>query len=130
MADTIQIRAGNKANMPKLADRELGYVRDEKALYIGTAGGNVKLCDADLEGTVNKLGDTVSTLNGTVTELGNTVTTHGETLSAQHQALEGKLTARKVAAQGAVSAEADLAAVVAGFNNLIAAMKSSGVMNT
>lgn len=116
MADTIQIRAGNKANMPKLADRELGYVRDEKALYIGTAGGNVKLCDADLEGTVNKLGDTVNA--------------QGETLSAQQQALEGKLTASKVAAQGAVSAEADLAAVVAGFNNLIEAMKSSGVMNT
>lgn len=116
MADTIQIRAGNKANMPKLADRELGYVRDEKALYIGTAGGNVKLCDADLEGTVSALG--------------STVTEHGTRLYAQQQALEGKLTADKVAAQADMAATADLTAVIAGFNNLIAAMKSSGVMNT
>lgn len=95
MADTIQIKAGNKGNMPVLADREIAYVRDEKALYIGTPQGNVKLCNADLEDTVNK-----------------------------------KLTANKVAAQAELAAAADLPTVISGINNLIAAMKSSGVMNT
>lgn len=43
MADKIQIRAGRKRNMPVLTDRELGYVKDEKYLYIGTPEGNVCL---------------------------------------------------------------------------------------
>lgn len=95
MADTIKIRAGKKGereNMPALADREIAYERDEKALYIGTPQGNVKLCDADLEAR--------------------------------------KLTAQKVAAQPELAAAADLPAVISSINNLIAAMKSSGVMNT
>lgn len=95
MADTIQIRAGKKAGMPTLAVRELGYVTDEKALYIGTANGNVKLCDADLEDTV-----------------------------------KNKLTATPVAAQGSLDAAAELAAVITAYNNLIAAMKASGMMAT
>ena len=41
MADSVKIRAGSKENMPKLPDRELGWVRDEKELYIGTPSGNV-----------------------------------------------------------------------------------------
>ena len=86
MADTIQIKAGKKGDreaMPALADRELAYEQDEKALYIGTPDGNVKLC-----------------------------------------------TAQKVAAQAELAAEADLPAVISSINNLIAAMKNSGVMNT
>lgn len=43
MADKIQIRAGNKSGMPTLTDRELAYVRDENALYIGTPDGNKKV---------------------------------------------------------------------------------------
>ena len=43
MADTILLRAGNKAHMPTLINREIGYCKDEKALYIGTPTGNVKL---------------------------------------------------------------------------------------
>lgn len=91
MADKIQIRAGNKAGMPTLTDRELAYVRDEKSLYIGTPAGNVDI-----------LGD----------------------LKAN------KLTATKVAAQTAVASDADAATIAAALNSLIAAMKSSGVMNT
>ena len=41
-----------------------------------------------------------------------------------------KLTAQKVAAQAELAAAADLPAVISSINNLIAAMKSSGVMNT
>ena len=95
MADTIKIRAGKKgdrANMPALADREIAYEQDEKALYIGTKQGNEKLCDAGLE--------------------------------------TRKLTAHKVASQPELAADADLPAVISSINSLIAAMKSSGVMNT
>lgn len=43
MADTIKIRAGNKANMPILGERELGYCKDENAFYIGTGFGNKRV---------------------------------------------------------------------------------------
>ena len=46
MADLIKIKGGTGA-VPTLQDRELGYSKDEKALYIGTANGNVRLCGAD-----------------------------------------------------------------------------------
>ena len=102
MADKIQIRAGNKSGMPTLTDRELAYVRNEKALYVGTSSGNQKLCSADTEGKVATLEQTVA----------------------------GKLTATKVAAQVGVSADADAATIAAALNALISAMKSSGVMST
>lgn len=35
--------------MPTLAMRELVYCTDEKALYIGTAAGNVKLTPSPME---------------------------------------------------------------------------------
>lgn len=92
MADKMQIRAGYRAGMPTLTDREPGYVRDETALYIGTPDGNVKVGDARWE-----------------TE---------------------KLSAQKVAAQAGVASDADAATIAAALNALIAAMKSSGVMNT
>lgn len=47
MADTIKIKRGLKEKMPKLNDYELGYCTDEKALYIGTTDGNVRLCGVD-----------------------------------------------------------------------------------
>lgn len=43
MKDKILIRAGNKIGMPRLDNRELGYCKDEKSMYIGTPTGNVKL---------------------------------------------------------------------------------------
>lgn len=46
MADIILIKGGN-GEVPQLQDREIAYSKDEKALYIGTANGNVKLCGAD-----------------------------------------------------------------------------------
>lgn len=108
MADKIQIRAGNKAGMPTLTDRELAYVRDENALYIGTPDGNKNLSGETKQAIV---------------ELQASV-------AAQQEALNGKLTATPVAAQAELAADADLAAAVSAINALIAAMKSSGVMNT
>lgn len=46
MADLITIKGGN-GNPPTLQQRELAYSKDEKALYIGTENGNVRLCGAD-----------------------------------------------------------------------------------
>lgn len=115
MADKIQIRAGNKNGMPKLTDREPAYVRDEKALYIGTPSGNVKIG-----------GETESKLNA----LELIVEAHDEDIDDLKVDMPKKLTASAVAAQSGVAADADAAAIAAAFNALIAAMKSSGVMNT
>lgn len=43
MPDSIKLLAGNKNNMPTLPDRMPAYVRDEKAIYVGTPEGNVKV---------------------------------------------------------------------------------------
>ena len=46
MPDSIKLLAGKKNNMPTLPDRMPAYVRDEKALYMGTPEGNVKVGSA------------------------------------------------------------------------------------
>ena len=43
MADKIKLRAGSKAKIPTLAEREIGYCTDENALYVGTEDGNKKV---------------------------------------------------------------------------------------
>lgn len=116
MADEVKIRRGNKATMPTLAVGELAYCRDAKELYIGTASGNVLLC-----------------ANATITKVSGLETTTGEhttQISALQTAVNGKLTASKVAAQSALDGAADLAAVITAFNVLVAALKAAGVMNT
>jgi hypothetical protein len=59
MADLIQIKRGEGTTI--LADGELGYSREEKALYIGDGGTrNLKLCG--LEGTTIDAVESVATL--------------------------------------------------------------------
>ena len=41
MARKLQIKLGRKANMPALAEGELGFATDEKKVYIGTGSENV-----------------------------------------------------------------------------------------
>lgn len=41
MADSVKIRSGTRAKMPRLAPYELGWATDERKLYIGTPNGNV-----------------------------------------------------------------------------------------
>lgn len=43
MADLITIKGGS-GEVPALQDREIAFRKDEKALYIGTANGNERLC--------------------------------------------------------------------------------------
>ena len=90
MADTIQLRGGNKEGMPALAAREIAYVKDENALYMGTPAGNRKI--------------------------------YGEEL-------ERKLEATRAATVAALDTGADLAAVIAKVNELIAALKAANIMN-
>jgi hypothetical protein len=130
MADKIQLRAGNKASMPTLTDREPAYVRDEEAVYIGTPNGNKKLCSAATEGRVTALEQTVATHGTTLSAHESTINYHGSAISAQQTILNGKLTAFAVPAQAGVAADADAATIAAALNALIAAMKSSGIMNT
>jgi hypothetical protein len=61
MDDVILIKATNGNNEPKqlLNDREFGYNRREKALYIGDNGQRVKLCQAD---DVGRIANKVETL--------------------------------------------------------------------
>lgn len=102
--------------MPTLIARELVYCTDEKALYIGTAAGNIKLCSAELTAAVVAHSNAIS---------GNT-----KTLEALRAVVNDKLTASPVAAQTALASDASTADIIAAINNLIAAMKTSGVMNT
>lgn len=60
MADTIKIKGGSGA-VPRLVDREIGYRNDEKALYIGTKEGNVRLCGADDINELKQLIDDIIT---------------------------------------------------------------------
>lgn len=58
MATTIKIKSGtlgNRTAMPKLEVDELGYRRDEEALYIGTSDGNVKLGAKNYEGYEDRI---------------------------------------------------------------------------
>lgn len=64
MADSIMIKSGalgEREEMPVLKVDELGYRTDEKALYIGTTGGNVRLCGKDDIGKINALIDGIIT---------------------------------------------------------------------
>ena len=46
MADKILIKGGKLADMPQLSEREIVCATDEKSLYIGINGTNVRVCGA------------------------------------------------------------------------------------
>lgn len=108
MADSIQFPRGNKATMPVLPDGAPGWCKDEKALYIGHPEGNQKVGDAAIFQMVTDL---------------------GTAQKAQGEEIAKKLEASAVAAQAALADTADLEAVIKAFNDLVAAMKTSNVMN-
>lgn len=114
MADKIYLRAGNAENMPELADREPAFVRDKKALYIGTPEGNLLLCKAEIPQKVEELEKEVEAYTLKVEEIDAN--------------LDEKLSAEAAAAQSTLAADAELAAVIDAFNALVSAMKASGIM--
>ena len=73
MTDLVQVKSGvlgDRTEMPDLVENELGYRKDEKALYIGTSSGNVRLCGADDIGggggaeELNAIGDAIRDITG------------------------------------------------------------------
>lgn len=138
MADTIQLRAGNKSGMPTLSDREIAYVRDEKALYVGTPTGNEKI-GAALENAVASLESAMNTAIGTMSGQMDVIASRTGTLETETAALEGRTTAlegraaaleaRKAAAVAPLATDAQLATVITTVNSLIASLKACGLMN-
>ena len=108
MADNIFLKSGNKAGMPALPDRMPAFVRDEKALYIGTPDGNLKLCSAETEGKVKALEKRVLTME---------------------ESMDNKLSAIAAEAVADVASDAEAAESAAKVNEIISAMKASGLMN-
>ena len=55
MADKILLRAGNRANIPKLDNREIGFDQGFKCLVVGTQLGNVFMPRAGTDDRVDDL---------------------------------------------------------------------------
>ena len=103
MVDTLLIYAGKEETMPGLAYRQLGYCYDSKKLYIGGAGeeGNILIGSVVWETDINAL----------------------------KNEMRSKLTAEKAESIGDLSTDADISAVVTGFNSLLAVLRTAGIMN-
>lgn len=81
MNDLVRIRSGalgDRAEMPKLRyDSELGseiaYRTDKKELYIGSSGGNVRLCGAgdtsEINAKINAITAKIDEINGNITNI-------------------------------------------------------------
>ena len=57
-------------------------------------------------------------------------TKDGNVLLCRAQDIEGKLTAEPIAIQASLNHDAELGTVITAFNNLIFALKESGIMKT
>lgn len=68
MADTIRIKGGRGA-VPTLQDRELGYSKDEKTLYIGTGGENVRLYSGNDTERIDTLIEDIKGIQATLTAI-------------------------------------------------------------
>ncbi len=75
MADLIRIKAGNTLKRaedkptPELAENEVAYSKDEKALFIGTADGNVKLCKAEDVDTIAEHTERITAIEAMLEEI-------------------------------------------------------------
>lgn len=108
MADTIQLRAGDRKGMPELLDREIVFVRDEEAIYVGTPDGPVKV-GRKLEEALVQINSALATQQAEIEEQAKN----------QMSAME---------ALQPLASDATVEDVVAAFNGLIDAMKLSGLM--
>ena len=83
MADLIKIKGGN-GSVPTLQDREIAYSKTEKALYIGTTSGNIRLCGVTDAENISTL---LTSLEGLQAEIG-TINATLETINARLDALK------------------------------------------
>ena len=99
MADSIYIKSGElggRETMPQLEyDKEKGseiaFRTDEKALYIGTEGGNVKVGDAGWEQRIKALEEqSDSTMKGYVDGLVAEINARLDAINARIDALHGE----------------------------------------
>ena len=109
MADSIQLKRGIARAIPRLSTGEPGWCTDTKQLFIGTDEGNTKIADATLFNLVDE---------------------HSQAITELNEELDSKLSASAAAAQAELEAEAELAAVVESFNELLSALKDSGLMES
>ena len=130
MADTIQLRRGAAAKLPRLADGEPGWCRDTKQLFIGTPTGNEKIADVELIATIQQNSETITEHEQTITEHEQTITEHEQAITELEDKLDDKLSAKAAEAQAELEAEAELSAVVESFNALLLALKFSGIMES
>lgn len=147
MADSLQIRRGNKDGIPTLADGEPGYCKDTRELYIGPD----KVAAADTFTRLDSLeiaktgqGSTNTAMHNRLTELEKRATdlearasnleSKDTQLAAKDtelaNAIAGKLTASPAASAAELWTEADLDAVIAAYNSLLSALKAAGIMST
>ena len=84
MADTIRIKGGSGA-VPNLQDRELGYSKTEKALYIGTGSGNVRLYSANDTERIDTLIEDVKSLQAEITALNEEIEAIKENITAMSE---------------------------------------------
>ncbi|MDR1116718.1 MAG: hypothetical protein LBL09_00520 [Oscillospiraceae bacterium] len=67
MSDTIQLRSGNRAQLPQLIQREPGWCADTSELFIGGGSGNVLVASAAAAGGIFTTVTAVTAEAGTVT---------------------------------------------------------------
>lgn len=84
MEDKILIKSGSGDS--RLVSKELAYHTTEKALYIGTEKGNIKLCNADdilkLEGKLTATQMEMQENLGDGAELGDVITAFNSLLAS------------------------------------------------
>lgn len=132
MADTVQIAAGLKADMPTLIARFLGYCTDAKELYIGTSGG-VNVLLASNNAALGKFANITITGQTSLASTSNGELFEDTTGELKYKSTGGTVinltqAANVCASQSALESSATLADVISAFNALLAAMKSAGQM--
>ena len=68
MADLIKIKGGS-GDVPTLQEREPAYNKTEKALYIGTDNGNVKVGDEGWETRITTLEEKLTAIEESITNI-------------------------------------------------------------
>ena len=68
MADLIKIKGGS-GDVPTLQEREPAYSKTEKALYIGTDNGNVKVGDEGWGTRITTLEEKLTAIEESITNI-------------------------------------------------------------
>jgi len=125
MAGSIRLYGGRKAWIPSLAARMPGWCTDTKELFIGTEEGNLLLASAD--GAAGKY-DRLTLKPGAYLEDGQ-LGRNAEGSPVFMENGKARALAFRAAAVEPLGESADLAAVIAGYNALLEALRKGKVMD-